>query len=385
MQQTMQDLSVTRKQIDAIDTEIVNLFVRRMACADEVAAYKAEHHLPVLDRSRERELLAKRASMVPEDLKGYTQVLFQLLMEASRNRQSEALGANGESVERIAAALESSPELFPSEAYVACQGVEGAYQQIATDRIFKHANISYFDTFDGVFRAVEEGFCSYGVVPLENSTAGSVTQVFDLMMKHKFHIVRTCRLKIDHNLLAKPGSGLESIRHIYSHEQAINQCGDFLGSLKGVAVHSCENTAVAAQMVAESDGADVAAIASRSSAEIYGLDALAKNVQDQGNNYTRFAVIAKDLVIYPGADRSSLMIVVNHEPGALYKVLAKFYDLDINIIKLESRPIPDRDFEFMFYFDVQCPAAAPEFLTLMRSLEDACEEYRYLGSYSEIV
>lgn len=381
----MQDLSVTRKQIDAIDTEIVNLFVRRMACADEVAAYKAEHHLPVLDRSRERELLAKRASMVPEDLKGYTQVLFQLLMEASRNRQSEALGANGESVERIAAALESSPELFPSEAYVACQGVEGAYQQIATDRIFKHANISYFDTFDGVFRAVEEGFCSYGVVPLENSTAGSVTQVFDLMMKHKFHIVRTCRLKIDHNLLAKPGSGLESIRHIYSHEQAINQCGDFLGSLKGVAVHSCENTAVAAQMVAESDGADVAAIASRSSAEIYGLDALAKNVQDQGNNYTRFAVIAKDLVIYPGADRSSLMIVVNHEPGALYKVLAKFYDLDINIIKLESRPIPDRDFEFMFYFDVQCPAAAPEFLTLMRSLEDACEEYRYLGSYSEIV
>ena len=381
----MQDLSVTRKQIDAIDTEIVNLFVRRMACADEVAAYKAEHHLPVLDRSRERELLAKRASMVPEDLKGYTQVLFQLLMEASRNRQSEALGANGENVERIAAALESSPELFPSEAYVACQGVEGAYQQIATDRIFKHANISYFDTFDGVFRAVEEGFCSYGVVPLENSTAGSVTQVFDLMMKHKFHIVRTCRLKIDHNLLAKPGSGLESIRHIYSHEQAINQCGDFLGSLKGVAVHSCENTAVAAQMVAESDGADVAAIASRSSAEIYGLDALAKNVQDQGNNYTRFAVIAKDLVIYPGADRSSLMIVVNHEPGALYKVLAKFYDLDINIIKLESRPIPDRDFEFMFYFDVQCPAAAPEFLTLMRSLEDACEEYRYLGSYSEIV
>ena len=381
----MQDLSVTRKQIDAIDTEIVNLFVRRMACADEVAAYKAEHHLPVLDRSRERELLAKRASMVPEDLKGYTQVLFQLLMEASRNRQSEALGANGENVERIAAALESSPELFPSEAYVACQGVEGAYQQIATDRIFKHANISYFDTFDGVFRAVEEGFCSYGVVPLENSTAGSVTQVFDLMMKHKFHIVRTCRLKIGHNLLAKPGSGLESIRHIYSHEQAINQCGDFLGSLKGVSVHSCENTAVAAQMVAESDGADVAAIASRSSAEIYGLDALAKNVQDQGNNYTRFAVIAKDLVIYPGADRSSLMIVVNHEPGALYKVLAKFYDLDINIIKLESRPIPDRDFEFMFYFDVQCPAAAPEFLTLMRSLEDACEEYRYLGSYSEIV
>ena len=381
----MEDLSDIRKEIDSIDTQIVELFKRRMSCADAVATYKRAHNLPVLDRSRERELLARRAAQVPEDMKVYTEVLFELLMEASRNRQGERLGTGGHTVEQISDALAHSPELFPRDAYVACQGVEGAYQQIATDRIFRHANIGYFDTFDAVFRAVEENYADFGVLPIENSTAGSVNQVFDLMMRHNFHIVRTCRLKVDHNLLAKPGCGLEDVRHIYSHEQAINQCGEFLSSLEGVTVHACENTAMASKMVAESERRDVAALASRACARIYGLDVLASSAQDQGNNYTRFACISKDLSIYPGADRSTFMLVVNHEPGALYKVLAKFYDLDINIIKLESRPIPDRDFEFMFYFDINCPAASPEFFTLVRSLESTCEEFRYLGSYSEVI
>ncbi len=381
----MEDLSDIRKEIDSIDTQIVELFKRRMSCADAVAAYKRAHDLPVLDRSRERELLSRRAAQVPEDMKVYTEVLFELLMEASRNRQGERLGTGGHTVEQIRDALAHSPELFPRDAYVACQGVEGAYQQIATDRIFRHASIGYFDTFDAVFRAVEENYADFGVLPIENSTAGSVNQVFDLMMRHNFHIVRTCRLKVDHNLLAKPGCGLGDIRHIYSHEQAINQCGEFLSSLEGVTVHACENTAMASKMVAESERRDVAALASRACARIYGLDVLASSAQDQGNNYTRFACISKDLSIYPGADRSTFMLVVNHEPGALYKVLAKFYDLDINIIKLESRPIPDRDFEFMFYFDIDCPAASPEFFTLVRSLESTCEEFRYLGSYSEVI
>ena len=381
----MEDLSDIRKEIDSIDMQIVELFKRRMSCADAVAAYKRAHDLPVLDRSRERELLSRRAAQVPEDMKVYTEVLFELLMEASRNRQGERLGTGGHTVEQIRDALAHSPELFPRDAYVACQGVEGAYQQIATDRIFRHANIGYFDTFDAVFRAVEENYADFGVLPIENSTAGSVNQVFDLMMRHNFHIVRTCRLKVDHNLLAKPGCGLGDIRHIYSHEQAINQCGEFLSSLEGVTVHACENTAMASKMVAESERCDVAALASRACARIYGLDVLASSAQDQGNNYTRFACISKDLSIYPGADRSTFMLVVNHEPGALYKVLAKFYDLDINIIKLESRPIPDRDFEFMFYFDIDCPAASPEFFTLVRSLESTCEEFRYLGSYSEVI
>ena len=147
----------------------------------------------------------------------------------------------------------------------------------------------------------------------------------------------------------------------------------------------CENTAIASQRVAESGKHDVAAIASRACADLYGLEICDQSIQDQQNNYTRFACITKDLAIYPGADRTSLMAVVSNEPGSLYKVLARFYALDVNLIKLESRPIPDRDFEFMFYFDVECPATAPEFQTLMNSLADVCEELRYLGSYSEVL
>lgn len=381
----MEDLSTTRARIDAIDDEIIKLFKERMDCAENVAAFKAAHGMPVLDRSRERALLANVSKKVPEDLRTYTEVLFELLMEASKSRQAKHLGRIGTIAPRINAALAQSPALFPSSSFVACQGVEGAYQQLAADRMFKHANLSYFAHFDEVFRAVEEGYCSFGVLPIENSTAGSVNQVFDLMMKHDFHIVRSCRLKIDHNLLVKPGTKLEDIRHIYSHEQAINQSSRFLSSFTHAQVHSCENTAVASKMVAESERGDVAALASREAASLYNLDILAQNVQDTNNNFTRFACIAKDLSIYPGADRSTLMLVLNHEPGALYKILSKFYALDINIVKLESRPIPERNFEFMFYFELDCPAAAPEFLTLIRSLEDSAQEIRYLGSYSEVI
>ena len=253
------------------------------------------------------------------------------------------------------------------------------------DRLFKRANIAYFETFDAVFSAVERGIVKFGVLPIENSTAGSVNHVFDLMMQHDFHIVRTCRLKIDHNLLAKPGQRKEDVHIIYSHQQAISQCADYISTFPDVRVHVTENTAMAARMVAESDRDDVAALASAACADLYGLEVLERSVQDLQNNYTRFACISRDLTIYPGADRSTLMIETKHEPGALYKVLARFYALDINLVKLESRPIPEREFDFMFYFDVDCPAAAPEFQTLMNSLSDVCEEFRYLGSYTEVL
>ena len=223
------------------------------------------------------------------------------------------------------------------------------------------------------------------MLPLENSTAGSVNQMFDLMMEHSFHIVRTTRVKVSHNLLAKPGASLSGVRDIYSHEQAINQCTEFLSGLPDVRVHVCENTAVAAKRVAESQRDDVAALSSRPCADLYGLEVLSANVQDRDNNYTRFACISKDLEIYPGADRTSLMIVLPHRPGTLYKLLAKFYALDINILKLESRPIPERDFEFMFYFDVECPVASPEFSSLMATIGSLCQECRYLGSYAEVI
>ncbi|WP_256436712.1 bifunctional chorismate mutase/prephenate dehydratase [Atopobium sp. oral taxon 416] len=385
MRYAVRDLPEVRKDLDSIDSQMIDLFLQRMKLADEVADYKAKNHLPILDREREREKLARVANSVPMEFRNYAQVLEGLLMEAARAREYKDIGTMSNVGSQIYEAIKHEPKLFPQRANVACQGVEGAYSQIATDRIFKHPTIAYFDSFEGVFRAVEEGFSQFGVLPVENSTAGTVNQVYDLMMEHHFSIVRSTRIKIDHNVLAKPGTEMDQIKDIYSHEQAIRQCHRFLIEHPYIKVHAVENTAIAARMVAESDRDDVAALSSRACAELYNLNILMHSVQDTGNNFTRFACITKDLTIYPGADRTSLMLIVNHEPGALYKVLSRFYALDINLVKLESRPIPDRDFEFMFYFDIECPAEAPEFATLINSLGDVCEEFRYLGSYREII
>jgi chorismate mutase/prephenate dehydratase len=268
---------------------------------------------------------------------------------------------------------------------VACQGVEGAFAQIACEKIFKNPFIMYFKNFDAVFQAIEQGLCQYGILPIENSTAGSVKKVYDLMIKHNFSIIRTFRLKVDHNLLANPGAKLSEIREIYSHEQAINQSSEFLKSLSNVTIIPVENTAVAAEMVAKSGRKDIAALASHVCEELYGLKSLADSVQDKGNNRTRFICISKNLEIYPGSDKTSIMMVLSHKPGALYKVLARLYTLGINVIKLESRPIPERDFEFMFYFDLETSIYSEEFVQLMCELDDLCEEFKYLGSYSEVV
>lgn len=381
----MTDLAECRRKIDQIDTQIRELFLERQAVTADVAAYKAANGKAVLDRSRERANIERASDSVPPELSSYAAVIQTVLMEASRDAQHRLLDLHSDATSSIRDALAHQPAYFPLQARVACQGVEGAYQQIAVDRLFRRPQIDFYGNFEEVFQAVESGSADFGVLPVENSTAGSVNRVYDLMYRHDFHIVRSCRLKIDHNLLVRPGTKLQDIRIVYSHEQAIHQCADYLAKLPGARVHVCENTAKAAEHVAQSNRNDVAAIASRDCAPLYGLEILEHSVQDHSNNYTRFATIAKDLTIYPGADRTSLMVVLNHEPGSLYKVLAKFYALDINLIKLESRPIPHRDFEFMFYFDIECPAAAPQFLSLMDSLDDACEECRYLGSYSEVI
>ena len=251
--------------------------------------------------------------------------------------------------------------------------------------MFKSPSIMYVSSFEGIFAAVNSGLCRYGVIPIENSTAGSVKKVYDLMITNNFNIVRSVRIKIDHALLVKKGTKLEDIKEIYSHEQAIGQCENFLSGLKGVKVTACENTAAAAKAVAESDRNDVAAIASSDCAALYGLECLKKNIQDEGNNHTRFICISKNLEIYPGADRTSLMLVIPHKPGSLYKVLSRFYALGIDLIKLESRPLPDTDFEFMFYFDLRTSVYSDEFVKLISELDGICDEFKYLGSYSELV
>ncbi len=379
------DLNEIRKDIDRIDDELVKLFCARMEAAAQVADYKKANGLPILQPARERSKLQDVAEKAGAEMANYTRVLYSMLFELSRSYQSKRNGQLSELYRTITHAIEQTPKLFPQAPMVACQGVEGAYSQIACEKIFKSPFILYFKNFDGVFSAIESGMCQYGVLPIENSTAGSVNKVYDLMIRHNFSIVRTFRLKVDHNLLVKPGTALSQIKEIYSHEQAISQCGEFLQSLPGVNVVPVANTAVASEMVAASSRTDVAALSSRACAQLYGLEILKHAVQDKGNNHTRFICISKNLEIYPGSDKTSIMMILSHKPGALYKVLARLYTLGINVTKLESRPLPDREFEFMFYFDLETSIYSEEFVQLMCELDELCEEFKYLGSYTEVV
>ena len=379
------DISDLRLEIDKIDDELVRLFSQRMDVAARIADFKKENGLPIHVPAREREKLVDVADKAGTQMANYTRVLYSMIFELSRSYQSKRNMAGSPLHARISQAIENTPKLFPQAPMVACQGVEGAYAQIACEKIFKAPFIMYFKNFDGVFNAIEQGLCQYGILPIENSTAGSVNKVYDLMIHHNFSIVRTFRLKVDHNLLVNPGASMEGITEIYSHEQAISQCTEFLKKFPGVKVIPVENTAVAAKMVSESGRLDVAALSSRTCAELYGLSCLAASVQDKGNNHTRFICISKNLEIYPGSDKTSIMMVLSHKPGALYRVLARLYVLGINVTKLESRPIPDRDFEFMFYFDLETSIYSEEFVQLMCELDELCEEFKYLGSFSEVI
>ena len=379
------ELTELRNKIDTIDSKLVQLFTERMALSAQVADCKKAQKLPIYVPAREREILQKVADQAGPDMANYTRVLYSMLFELSRSYQSKRNTELTDLYKKITDSIENTPKLFPQAPMVACQGVEGAYAQIACEKMIKSPFVMYFKNFEGVFNAIEQGLCQYGILPIENSTAGSVNRIYDLMINHNFSIVRTLRLKIDHNLLAKPGTKMSDIKEIYSHEQAISQCTSFLKQFPEAKIIPVENTAIAANIVANSERNDVAALSSRFCEDLYGLTCLAASVQDEGNNQTRFICISKNLEIYPGSDKTSIMMILSHKPGALYKVLARLFTLGINVIKLESRPIPDRNFEFMFYFDLETSIYSEEFIQLMCELDDLCEEFKYLGSYTEVV
>jgi len=318
-------------------------------------------------------------------MENYACVLYSMLFELSRSYQSKCNCAATPLFQAITEAIESTPKLFPQSPVVACHGAEGSHAQIACEKFFKSPFIMYFKNFDAVFQAVEQGLCQYGVLPIENSSAGFVKKIYDLLIQHNFSIVRTFRVRVDHNLLANPGATLSGITQIYSHQHAINQCSDFLNSLTNIKMTPVENTAVAASMVAKSGRLDVAALSSHACESLYGLTSLADCVQDKDNHRTSFVCFSKKLEIYPGSDKSSVMMVLSNKPGALSKVLTRVYTLGINILKLESRPIPDRDLQVAFYFELEASIYSPEFVQLMCELDDLCEGFQYLGSYTEVV
>ena len=380
----MSNIEDYRKNIDNIDKEIVEKLEERMRVAENIAKFKQDNNLPVIDIIREREKLEEITEMASDDMASYARILYNTIMEMSKDHQRKITNQDTPMVKSIKAALEETPKVFPTKATVACQGVEGAYSQQACDKLFRMPKIMYMKNFNGVFAAIDQGLCQYGILPVENSTAGSVNQIYDLMLKYNFYVVKSVKLKIDHSLLAKKETRKEDIKEIVSHEQAIMQCDDYLKAFPNAKITICENTAEAAKMVAESERNDIAALASYSCGKLYGLSCLQEAVQDNGNNYTRFICISKKLEIYPGADKTSLMLVVSHTPGSLYNVLARFNALGINIFKLESRPLPQRDFDYMFYFDIDSEVHSEEFVRLINQLEELSHEFKYLGSYMEI-
>ena len=377
------ELSEIREKINAVDDQLLDLFLQRMDLSEEVAAYKNEHHQPILNKQREREILAKVAEK-SGDRERFSYHLFSTIFELSRSRQAELITAPTKVEAQVKASLAAGGEVFPQTGLVACQGVEGANSQVACDRLLPRGNIVYVKSFEAVFSAVESGLCKFGVVPIENSSNGSVRAIYDLIQRKKFSIVRSTRLCIRHELLALPGVKMDDITEIYSHEQAIGQCSKFLNGLGGVRVIPCDNTAMAAKMVADSGSRHAAAISSHPCAALYGLQCVNDAIQDSDNNYTRFICITKDPVIYAGANRISLIIACDNKPGALYEILSKLAALGINMTKLESCPVTGRNFEFIFFLELEASVHEPGVLPMLEELERNCANFQFLGSYAEV-
>ncbi|NBI11113.1 bifunctional chorismate mutase/prephenate dehydratase [Colidextribacter sp. OB.20] len=377
------ELSEIRTKIDAVDDQLLALFLERMELSEAVAAYKNEHKLPILNKAREREILAK-VTQKAGDKERYAYHLYSTLFELARSRQAELISAPTKVARRIKAALEKNSEVFPQTGMVACQGVEGANSQVACDRLLPRGSIVYVKSFGAVVSAVESGLCRFGVLPIENSSNGSVRAVYQLLQEHDLSVVRSTRLCIRHELLALPGVKQEEITEIYSHEQAIGQCSKFLGGLKDVKVIPCGNTALAAKLVAESGNRHAAAISSHACAELYGLECVNSAIQDSDNNYTRFICVTREPTIYAGANKISLIIALNNKPGALYEVLSKLAALDVDMTKLESCPVAGSDFEFVFFLELEASVKDPSVRAMLEEMERSCAQFQFLGNYAEV-
>ncbi len=376
-------LNDIREHIDQIDDQIVKLLKERMDTVAQVAASKQATGKAIRDHARERSIINRVTLEAGEEYAPYVKDLYKLMFELTSNYQAKLMGK----VSRLGAQLESACAEYagmklPNRALVACQGTEGAYAQQSCEKLFEYPDILYFSSFDGVFNAVEKGMCEYGILPIENSTAGSVTQVYDLMEKHSFHIVGANRLRIDHCLMRRPGAS-GPITQVVSHEQALRQCSEFFAAHPGYEAVPMENTAVAAEFAANTDRDDIAVIASANCANLYGLDIVESGIANMPNNSTRFICISRNLEIYPDARKVSITFSLPHEPGSLNSIISRLAIAGVNLTKLESRPVPGRNFEFRFFFDLEADLHDPEIVKLICELENRTEHFVFLGAYEE--
>lgn len=367
-------LAQERQEIDQIDRELLPLFLRRMACSQRVAQLKGAAGKPVLQPQREKEIL-ERVSSQAGDLGPSAAALYQAIMTISRAKQHGILGKDCPLRELERTAARSLPQPLGR---VVCQGVRGAYSHKAARRLFGGEDIEFVPEFNQVFQAVSQG--ALGVLPVENSAAGSVIAVYDLILKYRFYIVGAVDVRVEHCLAAAaPGP----VTRVISHPQGLAQCSELIAG-RGLQAEEYSNTAAAAKRVAESKEPGLAAICSEEAAERYGLTILERNVQNVRNNTTRFVAISQAAVFPENASKISLCFSLPHVTGSLYGVLQRFSVLGLNLTKIESRPIPGRDFEYDFYLDFTGSIHDPETLDLICALHQELPRFSFLGNYIEL-
>lgn len=380
----MQELEALRGQIDEIDQKLVRLFEQRMAVTRQVGEYKQKQGMPVLDQTRHREVLESKAKLLLEpSLKTDVTLLYETIMGMSRRQQRKIVreGAEEPSYARIQAAMESrrTPVAAPRVVY---QGEPGAYSEQASRNFFgPDVNTRGLRQFEDVFLALRDGTADYGVVPIENNSTGAIRQVYDLLSKYEFSLVGETTVKVEHCLVAPRGASLETITHVYSHEQGIFQSEEFLKQYPHWVSVASMDTAGSAKYVSETGDITKAAICSERAAELYGLEILARKVNYSAINTTRFVVVSPQMELRDGADKISAVLTTPHESGCLHEILSIFAVNGLNMVKLESRPIPGKSWEYMFFVEFTGSLTAPGMDGVLHELAQTAGDFRVLGNF----
>ena len=377
----MDELQNLRRDIDAIDRELVELFRRRMDVTARVGAYKRERGIPVLDQERERQVLRNKGELAGEELRPAVVTLFQTVMALSRRQQRDMLGqgADNPGVRRWREARDAQRQPIPAPR-VAYQGEPGAYsEQAALDFFGGSVRAAGLEQFEDCFLALREGRADYAVLPIENSSTGAIRQIYDLLTQYECYMVGEATVKVEHCLMALPGATLDSITHVYSHEQGLFQCERYLNAHPDWKQVPQADTAGSARMVACSGDPTKAAICSARAADLYGLTILARGINHNTHNTTRFVVVSPQLELRPGADKISTLFVLPHEAGSLHEILTVFSVHGLNLVKLESRPMPGRSWEYMFFLEFTGEPGSPAVADALHELAQTTGEFRVLG------
>lgn len=374
------DLAQLRGQLDQIDERIVELYEERMEICSKVADYKIETGKKVLDKAREEEKLRKVRSLAHSEFNAYgVQELFEQIMAMSRKLQYSKLSQQGAYGKLPFIAVDS---LETGQARVVFQGAEGAYSQLAMERYFgEEINSFHVDSFRDAMCAIEEGSADYAVLPIENSTAGIVNEIYDLLAEFENYIVGEQIIKIEHCLLGLPGTDLAQIRTVLSHPQSLMQSARYLSLHDGWKQISMQNNAFAARKVSEDGDHSQAAIAGEQAAKIYGLDILERGVNQSDTNSTRFIIVTNQKIFLKDATKVSLCLEVPHESGSLYHILSHFIYNNLNMTKIESRPIEGRNWEYRFFIDFEGNLADGAVKNALRGLREEARNMRILGNY----